>query len=375
MRIGIETELNSYNLNQYQIQEQNWLSFRTFEDMTPEVWVKMSEEYYSSTIEYNFTPFDLSKRVLWTVTGYLEEQIERFNLQINWDSPAYVWTHIHIFEEGMVSLNKPRLLKVLLSFILDNLDWVNDSSKARLFSAHQIWSYWSHRNDHSWYKKLEEFGVRPSYYSSAEDRPKYWPIIISPETNRGKPKSLEIRIIPNEYMFDWTIYKLLKEIKDWTIYNREPVEVAEFTEKLALDIWYIKPPTREERERNRRRNTDTAIDIGTVTSYWYNFNYHYKDRINYLDRNNTMTSYNINSISSYLNMLNNVKIIDWKCLNNIDFEIIFSDYINTITERCKYHFTLNIILLLEELKEYCSLSNDQDFFLDVAKDYKRLNFN
>lgn len=239
MLVGIEVELHSNELSHHTICSNEELSFSEFKDIDW-LWVKMSEEYYGSTIEYNFTPFNLSKNKIRDVKHYLDWQVNRYSLSYNSEWPSYVGTHVHIFDEDMLSINKPRLLECILSFILDNIDDLYLDSKHRISLGHQLWTYWSHSNDHSWYNKVSEYWLRVDYYENNSRRKKYSPIIVSPESNTGKPKSLEIRIIPNEFLFNWKLHKLLREIKTWKIYNRSRVNVCHFIEEVLNDIWHKK---------------------------------------------------------------------------------------------------------------------------------------
>jgi len=43
----------------------------------------MSEEYYSDTIEYNFTPFDVTIENFEIVKEFLEKQIEKYELVLS----------------------------------------------------------------------------------------------------------------------------------------------------------------------------------------------------------------------------------------------------------------------------------------------------
>jgi hypothetical protein len=237
MLIWIETELSSQRRSQYDICANEWLNFRVFKNVTPELWVKMSEEYYNSTIEYNFTPFNLSKNRIWTVKEYLKWQIEKYSLSLNSPQPSFVWTHIHIFEEKLLNLNKPKLLWCILSYILENLDDLEEKSKMRLLTWHQLWTYWSNKNEHIWKKEMVRYWLDTFYYEHNSDKRKYSPIITSPKSRTGKPKSIEIRIIPNEFVFNGKLYKLLREIKTGEIYNREKVEVSDFLWKICDSLW------------------------------------------------------------------------------------------------------------------------------------------
>jgi hypothetical protein len=50
----------------------------------------MSEEYYSDTIEYNFTPFDVTIENFAIVKEWLETQMKKYNLVISTGAPKFV---------------------------------------------------------------------------------------------------------------------------------------------------------------------------------------------------------------------------------------------------------------------------------------------
>ena len=233
MKIWIEVELNSTWLNQYSICEREDLRFDIFKDLTPEIWIKMSEEYYNETIEYNFTPFHYNENLLWDVKKYLEWQIKKYELHLSNGWPAFVWMHIHFFDETMLNVDKKILLWKLLSFLADNLDWLQKYSVIRLIKAHQLWTYWSHHNRHIWKKTMENYYLDTYCYNDYRNKMKYSPIINSPATNMWKPPSLEIRLLPNEFLFNWKLLELLDEINSWKIYERKSLTFPKFMEKIA----------------------------------------------------------------------------------------------------------------------------------------------
>ena len=235
MRIWVEVELRSHDLDQYEVMNNNGLSFHEFSSIWT-VGVKMSEEYYRHTIEYNFTPFIHSNNLMRDVTNFLGEEMDKHSLSLNCEWPAYVWTHIHIFEEDMLSLNKPRLLKVILSFIQDNMGDLSFDSKMRLLNGHQLWTYWSHNNDHKWINILHKYWLNPEFYDHNSNKKKYSPIISSRATRTGKPKSVEIRIVPNEFLFNWKLNQMLDEIKSGAIYERDKVDVDVFIKALCENL-------------------------------------------------------------------------------------------------------------------------------------------
>ena len=260
MKIWIEVELHSNNLNQYSICEREWLRFDVFKDLTPEIWIKMSEEYYNETIEYNFTPFNHNKELLLDVANYLDWQIKKYNLELSNHRPAYVWMHIHIFDKSKLRISKSKLLLKLLSFLAENLDWLDYNSKIRLINAHQLWTYWSHRNHHEWKNAISNFWLDTYCYNDYSRKLKYAPIISSPATRRGKPASLEIRLLPNEFLFNGKRLELLDEIQTKKIYEREDMTFTEFAKAVYNNINWIRNNNNNNNNNNNRASVRVAYN-------------------------------------------------------------------------------------------------------------------
>lgn len=268
MRVWIEVEVSSSRYNQYEVRDNWWFSFETFAphvNLPTHIQAKMSEEYYNTTCEYNFTPFESCEEDLDSVKRFMEKEIEVNGLSLSSPKPSFVWTHVHIFDEWKLRMNKRKILAWLLSYILDNLEGLEIDSLLRLVEWHQLWTYWSWKNDHEWKDAVERFGNgdRPEYYEHNSDKMKYQPIIISPETTRGKPKSLEIRLIPNEYLFDKRLWELLEEVNTRKLYTRREVWVEEFVEKIYARIAEKRG---ENRRRRRRRSEDERATTETNNS-------------------------------------------------------------------------------------------------------------
>ena len=229
MKIWIEVELNWWEVKFTEVLEWEELSLSSFKDIW-DLWVKLSEEYYDNTIEYNFYPLDYSEKKLDDVKKYLEKQKDKYWFSINGHSPAFVWTHIHFFDR--VRMPKGRLLNWVMSFILENIESISNQWLERLIKAHQIWGFYSHRNWHFWANTLIDRWYHYVNYESSARKNKYVPIFHSRATESGKPVSLEIRCIPNDFIFNWKIKDLLKEIEDKSILEREEVDKVDFFNKL-----------------------------------------------------------------------------------------------------------------------------------------------
>jgi len=289
MKIWIETELHSNDLSYYDIAMEEHLNLTTFIE-TENVNVKMSEEYYSHTIEYNFYPEKYTKKLINNVKNYLQTQIEKYDLKLNFSNPAFVWTHIHFFDKTFIEeINKNALLKRVLSFIIDHLDGLEKHSLYRLILAHQLWGNYSFNHSHRWKEKLKEYWLSPTYYDICRNKRKYNPIIFSPGRRNGKAQSIEIRIVPNEYIFNGNLNKMLKEIKSWDIYNRKPKTLEDLIDVVAKKLNYEPLSTTfegigDERDWNTTttRNEDiesfknqisnlSTIELNWITIQWMVF--------------------------------------------------------------------------------------------------------
>jgi len=241
MKIWIEVELNWVGYEYYTIAEEENLSLEKFKDIW-NLWVKLSQEYYNTTIEYNFFPFDNSDDMVNEVVEYLKNQKEKYGFEINGQSPAFVWTHIHFFDK--LSMPKDKLLSWVMSFIIENIDTISELWLLRLIKWHQIWWYWSHNHNHLWIETLKRRWYYLDIYQNTRDKNKYVPVFISWETSQWKPKSLELRIVPNDFVFNWKLIDLLKEIENKDIFRRELVSPIDFFTKLIdkyeEKVWIVK---------------------------------------------------------------------------------------------------------------------------------------
>lgn len=256
MKIGIEVELNGCWNTYNQIADNEKLSFTSFKEIW-NLWVKMSPEYYPETIEYNFYPFDYTEWLIEEVTKYLDWQINKYEFKINWYQPAFVWTHIHFFDKKRMP--KKRLLNWVMSFILENIDKISKDWLYRLIKWHQLWGYWSHRNSHIWRDTICNREFHPEIYDWTSSKNKYSPVFSSRATPEWKPASLEIRIIPNDFFFNWTIIDFLDEIETKEIFKREEVNPVDFFNKL-IDKFL------ELNNNNWRRGTNIEVSFDNFMS-------------------------------------------------------------------------------------------------------------
>lgn len=231
MKIWIEVELYSLCYDYYDIASKEELSFTEFKTYN-NLWIKMSKEYYTWTIEYNFYPFDYTEWLINETKDYLNKQINRYSLFINNSSPAFVGTHIHFFDKKLMP--KKKLLNWVLSFILENKEFISKQWLFRLICAHQLWAYWNIKNNRIWEKLFTELYYKPILLDT--NKPKYVPIFSSKATLEWKPKSLEIRCIPNDFIFNWKLIDLLDEIETKDIFKRDFIEYEFFFNELIKEL-------------------------------------------------------------------------------------------------------------------------------------------
>ena len=123
----------------------------------------MSEEYYPSTIEYNFKPFSLSySKWFEKMNNFILEQKNKYHLINNTWWPNFVWTHIHIFNKKYFNKRK-ELLYFTMEYIVDNIDKLDDKDKYRLLAAHQLRAYHNHKNHNIWRGFLNRHSVNYNY--------------------------------------------------------------------------------------------------------------------------------------------------------------------------------------------------------------------
>lgn len=241
MQIWIEVELHSRQwYDSDYICRQEWFNYSTFTtiDKKTWIWVKLSKEYYNTTIEYNFTPIENKKENYEVIKNFLNNQIEKYNLVINNSWPAFVWTHVHIFDEDKLNMRLSLLLKWVLFFLKENLTLVNEKGQKRLLLAHQLWWNFSHKNNHCWKQFLNERWINPSIYSDTSWKPKYNPVIFSlANSSTWKPKSIEIRVLPNEFIFNWKILELMTLIDNKKYLNNK-LEVIDFYNYIYKSIYW-----------------------------------------------------------------------------------------------------------------------------------------
>jgi len=212
MKIGIEIELHSNNFTYFDIAAEEWLNFETFKPKDG-LMVMMSKEYYESTIEYNFEAHTYSPLYIKKVISFINKQIDKYKLSITNKWPWYVWMHIHIFDLKYRKDWTDLLLQTTMNYLDEHLDNIHKSSFERLIRSHQLWRNYMYNEWDEYLNVLYDYDIPMWYPDYNQDNKKYNPVIISNRSNKGKPRSIEIRLLPNEILLDNSIIYLLERIQ------------------------------------------------------------------------------------------------------------------------------------------------------------------
>lgn len=217
MQLGFEVELNYQNANmntQKDICKKEGLSFTEFKAIEwHNILMKMSKEYYSWTIEFNYFKESFNKNLINKVKKHLKYVIKKYWLTVHWYDPSFVWTHIHFFRSNLENVNDNTILKYTLKFILDNVNDLHEQSIYRIIKSHQLWWNYAYTIDRNIKEILEsKLGTTFAYSWMCSSKTKYRPVLRSPRTRTGKLKSTEIRIIPTELILNWKIYDFINEL-------------------------------------------------------------------------------------------------------------------------------------------------------------------
>lgn len=215
-QVWYEIELDSQNYNERTIMNELWLSYDEFRKIDwHNLMIKMSREYYPSTIEFNFIKESFTLNLHNKIKKYVKAVMRQYDLRVYWSAPSFVWTHIHFFRSGLNSMNTDTILKIVLGFILDNIWDLHKNSVERVVCSHQLWWNYAHSSPIISQILRDELDKSFSYPEQSRNRPKYRPVIHSPRSTTWKLRSTEIRMIPTEYILNNKVLDLLERLQKW----------------------------------------------------------------------------------------------------------------------------------------------------------------
>lgn len=213
-QVGYEVELDSQWPSENRIADELWLNFKDFlmKDKFS-LMIKMSKEYYGSTIEFNFIKEKFSLNLHRKIKRFVTEVMNDYWLRVWGMAPSFVWTHIHFFRSWLENQSTDTILKIVLKFILDNIEDLHINSIERVICSHQLWGHYACNNDIISQILSEELWRRFSYPDQSRNRPKYRPVIHSPRSTTWKLRSTEIRLIPTEFILNDKVLDLFKRLE------------------------------------------------------------------------------------------------------------------------------------------------------------------
>jgi len=212
-QVWYEIELNSRELSEQTIAMDLWLNFNTFKKIKwHSLMIKMSKEYYGSTIEFNFIKENFTKNLHKKIKKFTTDVMKKYSLTVYWNSPSFVWTHIHFFRSPLSNIEPDIILKIVMQFVLDNIDDLHIQSLERLICSHQLWWNYVHSNPIIKDILSSELWKWFAYPDQSRTRPKYRPVIHSPRSTTWKLRSTEIRFIPTEYIVNDKVLDLFDRL-------------------------------------------------------------------------------------------------------------------------------------------------------------------
>lgn len=212
-QIGYEIELDSSRYSETDIARRMKINFKEFiHNKKYNLSIKMSKEYYSSTIEFNFLKEKFTKNLHNKIKFFTKGVMKDYGLKVYWSSPSFVGTHIHFFRSNLHGEPTETILKIVMGFILENIDDLHLNSLQRIVTSHQLWGNYACNNTIIETILMDTLGLRFQYRENSASRPKYQPVIHSPRSRVGKLRSTEIRLIPTEFILNDKILVLLDRL-------------------------------------------------------------------------------------------------------------------------------------------------------------------
>jgi len=200
--------------------------------------IKMSKEYYSSTIEFNFIKEEFNKNLHNKIKRFTNAMIKKFALDLFGTAPSFVWTHIHFFRSWLNNVNTDVILKIVLQFLLENIKELPILSIERIVCSHQLWGNYAVNNpiiaEILWSVLWREF----SFSSNSATRPKYRPVFHSPRSSTWKLSSTEIRLIPTEFILNDKVLILINRLQSMSSIPNKDVPTL-YTELITYYKWLL----------------------------------------------------------------------------------------------------------------------------------------
>ena len=121
-QVWYEVELDSNKYSEGDILSKLWLSLSEFKKIPwHNLLIKMSHEYYSSTIEFNFIKENFNLNLHKKVKKFVNFAMKSFWLKVYGNAPSFVWTHMHFFRSWLNKIDTDIILKIVMKFILENI--------------------------------------------------------------------------------------------------------------------------------------------------------------------------------------------------------------------------------------------------------------
>lgn len=260
-QVWYEIELDSQNISERSVAEHLWLDFATFKKTKwHSLMIKMSHEYYNSTIEFNFLKEKFTLNLHKKIKKFTNFVMKKFNLNVYWTAPSFVWTHIHFFRSGLNTVSPDKILKITLWFILDNIDDLHIKSLERLIRSHQLWWHYACNNPVISELLQKWIWKNFSYPEQSRNRPKYRPVIHSPRSTTWKLRSTEIRFIPTEFILNDKVLDLFNRLDNLSPVPNEDIPVL-YNNLIKIYKWLTKQQNQNENEMPIDQVCDWRIEI------------------------------------------------------------------------------------------------------------------
>lgn len=254
MKIWIEHEV--WTLDQYRsLALLLWTTrpetqYNVYKPLWEELRYAFDKEYYNTQYEIKFAPFDHSVENIEIVSNYFGELYHAHeSIQNKW--PDFVWTHIHIFNSYSPS-NSGKLEVINRVFQEMATFWKRYYADDRIAPAYKYYELKRLVTSNNLLKFLDYnifFGAMANIQSVAGfsfqyrdigmDRPKYAPVIWSPE-RWWKAFSLELRYISNTYFLLESPENIQKLVEDCveivTNETSSPHEDVQYYKQLKTEI-------------------------------------------------------------------------------------------------------------------------------------------